>query len=188
MLTGHDHTTSGSRRRTPPAARTRPGIREFVVGTGGANHTSFTGVAANSEVRDADTFGVLMMTLRSTGYDWSFVPEPGKTFRDSGSMACHRAGGDLTAPTTPAPFTATPVGATRVDLGWGASTDTGGVAGYRVYRDGLQIGQTTANVLQYSDLTAAAATTYTSKYVLAGRQGKARIASVRPWPGSAVSG
>ena len=160
VLTGHDHDYERFALQNATAGADPAGIREFVVGTGGANHTSFTSVAANSQVRDAATFGVLMMTLRSTGYDWSFVPEPGKTFRDSGSMACHRAGGDVTAPTTPAPFTATPVGATRVDLGWGASTDTGGVAGYRVYRDGLQIGQTTANVLQYSDLTAAAATTY----------------------------
>ncbi len=160
VLTGHDHTYERFALQNATAGADPAGIREFVVGTGGANHTSFTTVAANSQVRDASTFGVLMMTLRSTGYDWSFVPEAGKTFRDSGSTACHRASGDLTAPTQPSPFSATPVGATRVDLSWGASTDAGGVAGYRVYRDGLQIGQTTAAVLQFADLTAAAATTY----------------------------
>jgi hypothetical protein len=28
------------------------------------------------------------MTLRRGSYDWRFVPEPGKTFADSGSAAC----------------------------------------------------------------------------------------------------
>jgi hypothetical protein len=29
------------------------------------------------------------MTLRPTGYDWQFVPVPGRTFTDSGSGSCH---------------------------------------------------------------------------------------------------
>ena len=31
----------------------------------------------NSQVRNNDTFGVLKLTLRPTGYDWQFVPEAG---------------------------------------------------------------------------------------------------------------
>jgi hypothetical protein len=46
-------------------------------------------IAANSEVRNADTFGVLMLTLRPNSYHWQFIPEAGKTFTDSGSGACH---------------------------------------------------------------------------------------------------
>ncbi len=90
VLTGHDHiyerfapqTADG----TLDAAR---GIREFVVGTGGSNHSSITTIAANSEVRNTDTFGVLKLTLRPTSYDWEFVPEAGKTFTDSGTANCH---------------------------------------------------------------------------------------------------
>jgi hypothetical protein len=44
---------------------------------------------ANSQVHNSDTFGVLMLTLHPTGYDWQFVPEAGKTFTDSGSDSCH---------------------------------------------------------------------------------------------------
>jgi len=44
---------------------------------------------ANSEVRNSDTFGVLKLTLHANGYDWTFVPEAGKTFADSGSGGCH---------------------------------------------------------------------------------------------------
>ena len=90
VLAGHDHVYE---RFAPqnPAGQPDParGIRAFVVGTGGANHTTITTVAANSEVRDAATFGVLRLVLHPTGYDWRFVPEAGKTFTDAGTAACH---------------------------------------------------------------------------------------------------
>ena len=66
------------------------GIREFVVGTGGKSHS---GAAAaflpNSELWNDDTYGVLELTLHRTSYAWKFLPEPGKSFTDSGSGACH---------------------------------------------------------------------------------------------------
>jgi hypothetical protein len=43
----------------------------------------------NSEVRNDNTFGVLKVTLHAASYDWQFIPEPGKTFTDSGTQACH---------------------------------------------------------------------------------------------------
>lgn len=90
ILTGHDHTYE---RFAPQDANgnldlTR-GIREFVVGTGGSNHTSLASLAKNSEVFNQDTFGVLKVTLHPNSYDWQFVPEPGKTFTDSGTTFCH---------------------------------------------------------------------------------------------------
>ena len=60
-----------------------------MVGTGGANHTSFVTTMANSQVRDDNTFGILKLTLHPTSYDWQFIPEAGKTFTDSGSTLCH---------------------------------------------------------------------------------------------------
>ncbi len=90
VLTGHDHIYE---RFAPqnPAGNLDPmnGIREFVVGTGGADHTSITSIAKNSEIRDAATFGALKVTLHASSYDWQFVPEPGGTFTDSGNQACH---------------------------------------------------------------------------------------------------
>ena len=65
------------------------GIREFVAGTGGAFHTGTGSTKPNSQVFNNDTFGVLKLTLRSTSYDWQFVPVPGRTFTDSGSASCH---------------------------------------------------------------------------------------------------
>ncbi|OLE09740.1 MAG: alkaline phosphatase, partial [Cyanobacteria bacterium 13_1_40CM_2_61_4] len=60
------------------------GIRQFVVGTGGAFFTALGTTKPNSQVRQNDTYGVLKLTLHPTSYDWQFVPEAGKTFTDSG--------------------------------------------------------------------------------------------------------
>ena len=65
------------------------GIREFVVGTGGESHYSWQTIKPNSEVRNNTAFGVLKLTLKPSSYSWEFVPEPGKTFRDTGTNACH---------------------------------------------------------------------------------------------------
>jgi hypothetical protein len=89
VLTGHDHTYERFAAQDPDGRPDPNGVREFVVGTGGANHTSFTTIAANSEVRDATTYGILRLTLQPGGYAWSFVPEPGGSFRASGSGSCH---------------------------------------------------------------------------------------------------
>ena len=61
-----------------------------MVGTGGKNsHRVLAIPQPNSEVRQADTFGILKLTLRTAGYDWEFVPEAGKKFTDSGTGTCH---------------------------------------------------------------------------------------------------
>jgi hypothetical protein len=90
VVGGHDHDYERFAPQTP-WAKPDPerGIREFVVGTGGKNHRPFTTPHANSEVRNADTFGVLKLTLRTGAYDWQFIPEAGKTFTDSGTGRCH---------------------------------------------------------------------------------------------------
>ncbi|MEA2622083.1 MAG: hypothetical protein QOH61_993, partial [Chloroflexota bacterium] len=98
ILNGHEHVYERFGPQTPSAASdTQRGIRQFTVGTGGRSHTGFTTIRANSQVRNADTYGVLKLTLRPGGYDWQFVPEAGKTFTDSGSDVCHDANGPLTS-------------------------------------------------------------------------------------------
>ena len=90
VLNGHDHIYERFVPQTPNGIIDMiSGIREFIVGSGGANHSSIETIAANSEVRNADTFGVLKLTLHPTSYYWEFVPEAGKRFTDSGSQVCH---------------------------------------------------------------------------------------------------
>jgi acid phosphatase type 7 len=90
VVNGHDHDYERFAPQNPNGeADPVHGIREFVVGTGGKNHRPFHQPDKNSEVRNADAYGVLKLTLRVHGYDWSFVPEAGKSFTDSGTGTCH---------------------------------------------------------------------------------------------------
>jgi PKD repeat protein len=93
VLSGHDHDYERFAPQDGAAAADAEGIREFVVGTGGAYHGPITTIAANSEVRDSATFGVLKLALHGEGFEWEFLPEAGGTFRDAGSAACHDAPG-----------------------------------------------------------------------------------------------
>jgi hypothetical protein len=90
ILSGHQHNYQRFAKQNPsdqldPAR----GLRQWVVGTGGVGHYSFTGSAAHVEASDATTYGALRLTLRSAGYDWSFLRAAGGSFTDSGSGACH---------------------------------------------------------------------------------------------------
>ena len=69
----------------------RYGIREFVVGTGGAMHYGIDRVHRYSQVRNTKAFGGLQLTLRSGAYDWRFRPAAGGTFTDGGTTRCHGA-------------------------------------------------------------------------------------------------
>ncbi len=100
VLNGHRHVYERFARQNPDAQADPNGIRQFVVGTGGGPFDRFTGAAApNSEARQAETYGVLHLTLRADGYDWRFVPVAGQTFTDSGSDTC---GAESAPPPPPA--------------------------------------------------------------------------------------
>jgi Calcineurin-like phosphoesterase len=90
VVSGHDHDYERFAPQDPDGnADAKRGIREFVAGTGGKSHRPFGDPHRNSEIRNADTFGVLKLTLASNAYDWQFIPELGKRFTDSGSGTCH---------------------------------------------------------------------------------------------------
>jgi acid phosphatase type 7 len=90
ILAGHEHNYERFALQDPQGNRDPArGIRQFVVGTGGANSHGFGQVDPNSEVRSDNVFGVLTLTLRPGGYDWAFVPAAGSDFRDVGSDQCH---------------------------------------------------------------------------------------------------
>ena len=65
------------------------GIRQIVVGTGGAKLRRFQAIHPHSVVRDHETFGVIKLELKPHGYEWQFVPVAGQTFTDSGKGTCH---------------------------------------------------------------------------------------------------
>ena len=90
VVNGHNHNYERfAPQNASGALDAAAGIREFVVGTGGYGHSSFGTVAANSQARDSDTFGVLKLTLSAGSYSWEFVPVAGKTYTDTGTGTCH---------------------------------------------------------------------------------------------------
>jgi 3',5'-cyclic AMP phosphodiesterase CpdA len=87
VLAGHDHFYE---RFAPQDADGRPdparGIRQFVVGTGGAMIYQPGAPRANSEAR-LPAFGVLRLTLQTDSYQWDFVAVTGGG--DTGTGSCH---------------------------------------------------------------------------------------------------
>jgi len=89
VVNGHDHDYERFGPQDPAGREDKAaGIREFVVGTGGAVMRDFPTVAAHSEIRIPNTFGVIRLVLHPTSYDWSFIATTGDV-ADSGSAPCH---------------------------------------------------------------------------------------------------
>lgn len=95
VLSGHDHDYE---RFAPQDAHGRldraRGMRQFVVGTGGAYATPFLRIRDNSALREASFDGVLRLTLLADGYEWQFLaaaPErvPAGASLDRGQARCH---------------------------------------------------------------------------------------------------
>jgi acid phosphatase type 7 len=88
VVSSHDHDYERFAPQKPDGTldNTR-GIREFLVGSGGASLFGFSTIRANSQKRLKE-FGVLKLTLNSNGYTYQFI-NVNKTVRDSGSGVCH---------------------------------------------------------------------------------------------------
>jgi len=87
VLNGHDHDYQRYT-RLDPAGHADPsrGIREMVVGTGGAGLYRLRPDVRREAGYDKG-YGVLQLTLRPKSYDWRFVPVSG-SYTDPGSGAC----------------------------------------------------------------------------------------------------
>ena len=92
LLSGHNHLYARFAPQNPDSALDPNGIRQFVIGTGGASLSSVPTALPHIEKQSATTFGLLSLTLHSDSYDFEFVPDPTSGgFTDSGSEACHGA-------------------------------------------------------------------------------------------------
>jgi hypothetical protein len=89
VLAGHDHNyqrfaaLDGDLRRD-----SRRGIRQFIIGTGGAPLYEVAAASADAEVRGSG-WGVLKLSLGPDYYDWQFLPVAGHALSDSGRDVCH---------------------------------------------------------------------------------------------------
>jgi alkaline phosphatase len=91
ILNGHNHLYERFFPLDPYGAAAADGMREFVVGTGGAFLDPPISAPVYGEmVRNASTYGYLKLTLFADSYEWQFVPQAGQSFTDSGAANCHR--------------------------------------------------------------------------------------------------
>jgi chitodextrinase len=88
-------------------------------------------------------------------------------------------GADTTPPTQPGNLNATSTGATTARLSWTASTDGGGVAGYRVSRDGAL--RATVTGTTYDDTGLAGGTTYQYSVVAFDAAGNVSTPATKSW-------
>jgi acid phosphatase type 7 len=90
ILSGHAHRYERFAPITPRGKRSPRGIRQFIVGTGGAPGGTQKGPNdPRVQAKRIGTPGVLKLKLGSGHYRWKFVPVAGRTFTDSGRDRCH---------------------------------------------------------------------------------------------------
>lgn len=81
VLNGHSHNYQRWRPQTPDgAADPGRGIREFIVGTGGVSKYALQSGPwpHNLLAAQADSFGILRLSLRPAGYGWEWVTAAGQ--------------------------------------------------------------------------------------------------------------
>jgi hypothetical protein len=88
VLSGHNHNYERFAPQDADGNFQAKGVRQFVVGTGGARKEGFVTVQPNSKVRYAEGWGVLRLTLGAGKYGWNFLPVPGSPPADTGSANC----------------------------------------------------------------------------------------------------
>lgn len=87
VVSGHDHLYERFGKQDVDGRSDAGGIRQFIVGTGGAHLYEFARAAPNSQFR-LSAHGVLRLTLNRDDYAWAFLDISGAT-ADSGSDTCH---------------------------------------------------------------------------------------------------
>ncbi|WDT81372.1 MAG: DNRLRE domain-containing protein [Candidatus Manganitrophus sp.] len=110
----------------------------------------------------SSNFGLLVNSDASKGADryrtFASMEHPTANLRPYLSITYSASTADTSAPTAPTSLTATAASSSQINLSWNASTDNVGVTGYRIYRNGTQVGTTT--LLNYSNAGLAADTAY----------------------------
>jgi hypothetical protein len=88
IIVGHDHNYQRWAPMTASGVKDPVnGVRQILVGTGGRAFYA-VGSSPNVERTNANTWGILKLTLSPSDYTWQFLPVAGSTFTDSGTTAC----------------------------------------------------------------------------------------------------
>ncbi|MFH1833002.1 MAG: metallophosphoesterase [Candidatus Levyibacteriota bacterium] len=89
ILNGHAHDYERFAPQDPQGnLDLKRGIREIVVGTGGADLTGYGDIAKNTEIITNRVHGILKLILGKGEYGWEFISVDG-SFVDKGQSSCH---------------------------------------------------------------------------------------------------
>jgi acid phosphatase type 7 len=86
LLTGHNHAYERFARQHADGSLSRRGVREFVVGTGGAERYALLRSCRHRLAAVDDSAGVLLLRLSADGYRWRFITTRG-VVRDRGATS-----------------------------------------------------------------------------------------------------
>jgi len=93
VLVGHDHNYQRYAKMDENQAARTDGLRQVLVGTGGRSFYSLSGTHALLEASNANTHGVLKLTLTATGYTGDFMKAASSgSFTDTFSGTCNKTG------------------------------------------------------------------------------------------------
>ena len=153
VLVGHDHNYQRYGKMNSSQVAAADGFRQVLVGTGGRSFYSLSGSHALLQASNANTHGVLKLTLTATGYTGDFVPRAGSSYTDTFTGTCNKAGsGGNVAPVANFTSMSSALTASFTDT----STDSDGTIASRSWAFGDGTTSTTANPSK----TYAAAGTY----------------------------
>ncbi|MGZ6614542.1 MAG: metallophosphoesterase [Solirubrobacteraceae bacterium] len=96
VLGGHDHLYEDYAQQDPSGRADPNGIREFVVGTGGESLNGLGTAQPNLQAHDSQ-FGVLVLTLHPSSYDYKFVTTGGAEIDKHTGVPCHGPGSSAAA-------------------------------------------------------------------------------------------
>ena len=94
IANGHNHNYERFNLINPSEQAAADGIREFILGIGGAPGDGYTYASHpldhNEAVRNQSAvYGVLQLTLNANSYSWEFLRAAGSNFTDLGTTTCH---------------------------------------------------------------------------------------------------
>jgi chitodextrinase len=178
-FTGADTTTQGATAGASAATgamsvsltTTRPGAWVWGAGSDWDNATARTVGANQTKVSEylapaGDTFWAQRQTAPTATAGTSVALNDTAPTTDRWNFAAAEvlpAGTDTKAPSVPTGLKADTVTATTAALSWTASSDDFGVAGYRIFRDGTQVGQVGTAAFTDTGLTTGTSYSYTVK-------------------------
>ncbi|MDQ3210011.1 MAG: alkaline phosphatase, partial [Actinomycetota bacterium] len=90
VLNGHEHNYQRFAKQDPSGNPAPNGIRQFIVGSGGYGHYGLLSTPdPDLEYGNADSFGVLLLTLGPSSYSWRFLGVSGAVLDSGGPVACN---------------------------------------------------------------------------------------------------